>query len=304
MASALARTCPASNPAKETEGMRTSFLRSSRYASRWAAKCFRAWSVAMASAPYHRRLAPRPGVHWSTPGAAATGPEAGGPMSGLREAGGLLPGPPVGPDVKKTLAELLLYDSKDLTTHGLCVGMTGSGKTGLCLGILEEAAIDGIPALAIDPKGDLANLALTFPSLAAVGFPALGRPGRRSSAQGLTVEQLAAKTADTWKKGLADWDQSGERISRFRSAAEVAISHAGAARPDGRWPCSAPSLRSVEGGGRRRRGTAGPASRGGLGTASRSRASSPIRCRDASTSSSPSWSSPPGTREATSTSRR
>ena len=61
--------------------------------------------------------------------------------------------------------ELLLYDSKDLTTHALCVGMTGSGKTGLCISLLEEAAIDGIPAIAIDPKGDLGNLLLSFPKL-------------------------------------------------------------------------------------------------------------------------------------------
>ena len=59
--------------------------------------------------------------------------------------------------------KLLLYDSKDLLTHAVCVGMTGSGKTGLCLTLLEEAAIDGIPAIVIDPKGDLTNLLLTFP---------------------------------------------------------------------------------------------------------------------------------------------
>ena len=70
----------------------------------------------------------------------------------------------------ETRDELLLYDSKDLTTHAMCVGMTGSGKTGLCLGPLEEAAIDGIPAIAIDPKGDLGNLFLTFPNLAASDF--------------------------------------------------------------------------------------------------------------------------------------
>jgi hypothetical protein len=126
------------------------------------------------------------------------------------------------PKAKKTLAELLLYDSKDLTTHGLCVGMTGSGKTGLCIGLLEEAAIDGIPALAIDPKGDLANLALTFPNLAPTDFQPWVDPAD-AERQGLTVEQLAAKTAATWKKGLADWDQSPERIARFRNACEVAI---------------------------------------------------------------------------------
>src|SRR4051795_8826789 len=66
--------------------------------------------------------------------------------------------------------ELILYDSKDLCTHAVCVGMTGSGKTGLCLALLEEAAIDGIPAICIDPKGDLANLLLTFPNLSASEF--------------------------------------------------------------------------------------------------------------------------------------
>ena len=70
----------------------------------------------------------------------------------------------------KTDAEPLLYDSKDLTTHAVCVGMTGSGKTGLCLSLLEEAALDGIPAIAIDPKGDLGNLLLAFPNLAPSDF--------------------------------------------------------------------------------------------------------------------------------------
>ena len=57
------------------------------------------------------------------------------------------------------------YDSRDLTTHAVCVGMTGSGKTGLCISLLEEAAIDGVPAILIDPKGDITNLLLTFPDL-------------------------------------------------------------------------------------------------------------------------------------------
>src|SRR3982750_1998744 len=71
---------------------------------------------------------------------------------------------------KKSTDELILYDSKDLVTHAVCVGMTGSGKTGLCLAVLEEAAIDGIPAIVIDPKGDLANLLLTFPNLSPADF--------------------------------------------------------------------------------------------------------------------------------------
>ncbi|MGZ6163923.1 MAG: hypothetical protein ACXWLS_11365 [Myxococcaceae bacterium] len=126
------------------------------------------------------------------------------------------------PKTRKTLGELLLYDSKDLTTHGVCVGMTGSGKTGLCIGLLEEAAIDGIPALAIDPKGDLANLALTFPSLAPAEFlPWVDEDEAKK--QGVTPQQLAEKTAATWKQGLADWDEDGARIARFREACEVAI---------------------------------------------------------------------------------
>src|ERR687884_199138 len=71
---------------------------------------------------------------------------------------------------KRPTDELVLYDSKDLVTHAVCVGMTGSGKTGLCVAILEEAAIDGIPAIVIDPKGDLTNLLLTFPDLSADEF--------------------------------------------------------------------------------------------------------------------------------------
>jgi len=125
-------------------------------------------------------------------------------------------------DGATTTSDLVLYDSKDLVTHAVCVGMTGSGKTGLCIGLLEEAAIDGIPALIIDPKGDLGNLMLTFPGLAAQDF----RPWiNESDAQtkGLTPEQFAAQQAEVWKKGLADWAQSPERIARLRNAAEVAI---------------------------------------------------------------------------------
>ena len=78
--------------------------------------------------------------------------------------------------------QALLYDSRDLLTHAVCVGMTGSGKTGLCIGLLEEAAIDGVPAVVIDPKGDLTNLLLTFPDLGASDFAPWVQPasaGRR-----------------------------------------------------------------------------------------------------------------------------
>src|SRR5262245_52372627 len=99
---------------------------------------------------------------------------------------------------------LILYDSKDLTTHALCVGMTGSGKTGLCLSLLEEAAIDGIPVIAIDPKGDLGNLLLTFPQLRPSDFQPWVDPAE-ATRKGISPEQYAAESAATWKKGLADW---------------------------------------------------------------------------------------------------
>lgn len=118
--------------------------------------------------------------------------------------------------------DLLLYDSKDLTTHAVCVGMTGSGKTGLCVGLLEEAAIDGIPALVIDPKGDLTNLLLTFPQLRPADFePWVNADDARR--QSCTVPQYAGKQAALWKKGLADWGQDGERIDKLRQAADFAI---------------------------------------------------------------------------------
>ena len=121
----------------------------------------------------------------------------------------------------------ILYDSKDLTTHAVCVGMTGSGKTGLCLAMLEEAAIDGIPAICIDPKGDIGNLLLTFPSLAANDFSAWVDPAE-AARRSLSTDQFAAQAADSWKKGLAEWDQPPERIARFKDAVDVAIYTPGA----------------------------------------------------------------------------
>ncbi|WP_129641363.1 ATP-binding protein [Peristeroidobacter agariperforans] len=118
--------------------------------------------------------------------------------------------------------DLLLYDSRDLTTHAVCVGMTGSGKTGLCLSLLEEAAIDGVPAIAIDPKGDLGNLLLSFPSLRPEDFAPWIDAGA-AARQGLNPDEAATKTAETWRKGLADWAQDGARIARFRDAVDIAI---------------------------------------------------------------------------------
>jgi hypothetical protein len=126
------------------------------------------------------------------------------------------------PTEGKSRDELLLYDAKDLTTHAMCVGMTGSGKTGLCLSLLEEAAIDGIPAIAIDPKGDLGNLALAFPELRANDFQPWIDQGEATRA-GMTVDQYAKKVAETWKQGLADWGQDGARIARFRDSVDLTI---------------------------------------------------------------------------------
>ncbi len=116
----------------------------------------------------------------------------------------------------------LQYDAKDLTTHGVCVGMTGSGKTGLCLALLEEAALNGIPAICIDPKGDLTNLLLTFPQLRPQDFRPWVDPSE-ATRRGLSLDDLAARTASMWKDGLAQWGQDGARIQRFKDAADIAI---------------------------------------------------------------------------------
>src|SRR5215510_5025217 len=112
----------------------------------------------------------------------------------------------------KSRDDLLLYDSKDLVTHAVCVGMTGSGKTGLCISLLEEAAIDGIPAIIIDPKGDLCNLLLTFPNLAPQDFTPWVEEGIDATQQ-----------AELWKEGLAKWGEDGDRIKRLQDAADFRI---------------------------------------------------------------------------------
>jgi hypothetical protein len=127
-------------------------------------------------------------------------------------------------DVAKAAASdtPVLYDSRDLVTHAVCAGMTGSGKTGLCLALIEEAAIDGVPVIAIDPKGDLGNLLLTFPGLSAGEFrPWIDEDEARRA--GMTPDAFAAQQAETWKKGLAEWGQDGDRIDRLRKSAEFAI---------------------------------------------------------------------------------
>ncbi|WP_339742219.1 DUF87 domain-containing protein [uncultured Rubinisphaera sp.] len=122
----------------------------------------------------------------------------------------------------KLTEDIVLYDSKDLTTHAVCVGMTGSGKTGLCLSLLEEAAIDNIPVIAIDPKGDLGNLLLTFPGMTGEEFEPWVDAGE-ARRKGQTTAEFAEATAKKWKEGLAEWDQQPERVAMFRDACDLAI---------------------------------------------------------------------------------
>ncbi|MEI2693394.1 MAG: DUF87 domain-containing protein [Anaerolineae bacterium] len=116
----------------------------------------------------------------------------------------------------------LMYDARDLTTHAVCVGMTGSGKTGLCIDLMEEAAIDQVPMIIIDPKGDITNLLLTFPDLRPEDFQPWINPddARRKD---LSVEAYAASQAETWAKGLASWDQGPERIRLLKESADFVI---------------------------------------------------------------------------------
>ncbi len=116
----------------------------------------------------------------------------------------------------------LLYDPADLTTHGVVVGMTGSGKTGLCLDLLEEAALSNLPALMIDPKGDITNAILHFPDLAPADFaPWINADTARR--EGRSVEEAAVATAESWRKGLASWDIAPERIQRLKDSVQFAV---------------------------------------------------------------------------------
>ncbi|MCP5096887.1 MAG: DUF87 domain-containing protein, partial [Chloroflexi bacterium] len=128
----------------------------------------------------------------------------------------------VNPETGKTEQAPFLYDPDDLTTHGVVVGMTGSGKTGLCLDLLEEAALNNIPALMIDPKGDITNALLHFPDLAPADFqPWVNADEARR--EGKTIEQAATDTADLWRNGLAQWDITPDRIQALKDSVRFSI---------------------------------------------------------------------------------
>ncbi|MCM3902938.1 MAG: hypothetical protein ND866_14625 [Pyrinomonadaceae bacterium] len=143
-------------------------------------------------------------------------------MQDFEKLGAFYLGRPYDLKSKKPKEGLLLYDSKDLVTHAVCVGMTGSGKTGLCISLLEEAAIDGVPSIVIDPKGDLANLLLTFPDLKPEDFaPWINEEDAEK--KGLSAAEFAAQQAEFWKKGLAGWGQDGARIKHFKESADLRV---------------------------------------------------------------------------------
>ena len=143
-------------------------------------------------------------------------------MQDFEKLGAFYLGKRVDEEAGKLTEELVLYDAKDLTTHAVIIGMTGSGKTGLGIGILEEAALDHIPVIAIDPKGDMGNILLTFPELRAEDF----RPwvnSRSATDKGQTVDEFAAAQAALWKKGIGQWGQTGKRIAQLRKNVDLSI---------------------------------------------------------------------------------
>ncbi|UCD99112.1 MAG: DUF87 domain-containing protein, partial [Chloroflexota bacterium] len=122
----------------------------------------------------------------------------------------------------ETVFQKTQYDPDDLTTHAVVVGMTGSGKTGLCVDMMEEAALRNLPALMIDPKGDITNLLLHFPELAPQDFQPWINPDQ-ARREDKTIEEVAEKTADLWRNGLAKWDIQPERLQNLKDAVHFTV---------------------------------------------------------------------------------
>jgi len=120
------------------------------------------------------------------------------------------------------LKDKYFYKPKDLTTHALIIGMTGSGKTGLGIVTLEEAILSGIPVIAIDPKGDITNLLLSFPGMKPDDFKPWVDPGQ-AEMKGLSVDAYAENVANLWQKGLSDWEISQDRLIKLKNSADYTI---------------------------------------------------------------------------------
>ncbi len=146
----------------------------------------------------------------------------------MRGPGELFIGERVEPASGDRTGESVLLDSSDFTTHGVIVGMTGSGKTGLGVVLMEEALLAGIPVLAIDPKGDLANLCLTFPDLAPGDFEPWVDAGAARVA-GTSIPELAADTAETWASGLGSWGLGSADVAALAEAASPIVYTPGSA---------------------------------------------------------------------------
>ena len=116
----------------------------------------------------------------------------------------------------------VVYDARHLTTHALCIGMTGSGKTGLCLGLLEEAALDNVPAILVDPKGDISNLMLQFPDLSPQDFAPWISPEDAQHA-GKSPAEYAAEVAARWKQGMEAWGMKPERLRALKESVDYAL---------------------------------------------------------------------------------
>ena len=128
----------------------------------------------------------------------------------------------IDPSTGERTGDPVHLEASDLTTHGVIVGMTGSGKTGLSVVILEEALLQGIPTIIIDPKGDMGNLLLTFPELSSADFEPWVNAAD-ADRDGISVGEYAANTADMWKDGLTSWGISGDRLKTLREKADFTI---------------------------------------------------------------------------------
>ena len=126
------------------------------------------------------------------------------------------------PSTKSLTSEAIQYDPSDLTTHMFVTGMTGSGKTGLCISIMEEAALQKIPAIIIDPKGDLTNLLFTFPQFLPSDFEPWIDP-EAAKREGKSTAMMAEETAANWKKGLTDWGIGAEELAELSNNIDFSI---------------------------------------------------------------------------------